>query len=167
VLAASLTISGACPNETWRVVAKEELDEGDETSVLEHHSETSKLEQLFLAIKNSNSSLMKLSMIIRNSPTRDDYLKAASRYNFESRYDIGHVREKHGSANGACDWLLERLGKAITRRRQYLKYREDHHGKLSRDWEDFSKNNESRKDENPENSIALTKATTFREKNRV
>lgn len=161
---ASLIISGARPNETWQVVAKEGLDEN---LVHKHRSETSDLEQLFLAIKNANSSLMKLSMIIRNSPTRDDYLKAASRYNFESRYDIGHAKEKHGSAKGADDWLLERLGRGITRRRQYLKYREDHHGKLSRDWEDFSKNNEPKNDGKPEKSIALTKATSFVEKNRV
>jgi hypothetical protein len=167
VIQASLIISGAYPNETWQVVGNNEIDEIDETSVHEHRSETSNLEQLFQAIKNGNVSLMKLSMIIRNSPTRDDYLKAATRYNFESRYDIGHVKEKHGSAKGANDWLLERLGKAITRRRQYLKYREDHHGKLSRDWEDIPKNNEPKNDEKPDKSIALTKATSFVEKNRV
>jgi hypothetical protein len=91
---------------------------------------TSDLDQLFMAIKNSNSSLMKITMVIRNSPARDDYLKAASRYRFDPRYDIGHVKEKHGSAKRSSDWLLERLGKALTRRRQYLKYREEHHGKL-------------------------------------
>jgi len=163
---ASLIICEACPNETWQVASNDEIDKSDETSVHKHRSETSDLEQLVQAIKNGNASLMKLSMIIRNSPTRDDYLKAASRYSFESRYDIGHVKEKHGS-RGANDWLLERLGKAITRRRQYLKYREDHHGKLSRDWEDFPKNNEPKSDKKPDKSIALTKATSFVEKIRV
>jgi hypothetical protein len=167
MMKASLIISGARPNEMWQVVTKEKLDEYGESSVLENSLETSELEQLFLAIKNSNASLMKLSMIIRNSPTRDDYLKAASRYNFDSKYDIGHVKEKHGSANGRSDWLLERLGKAITRRRQYLKYREEHHGKLSQDWKDFSDNNGPKQDEKPEKSISLTKATSFIEKKLV
>lgn len=91
---------------------------------------TSDMDQLLTAIKYSNNSLMKITMVIRNSPARDDYLKAASRYMFDPRYDIGHVKEKHSSAKRSSDWLLGRLGKAITRRRQYLKYREEHHGKL-------------------------------------
>lgn len=115
---------------------------------------------------------MKLSMVIRNSPSRDDYLKAASRYNFDARYDIGHVKEKHGAAKRSSDWLLERLGKAITRRRQYLKYREEHHTKLSRDW-DEAPEEEVVVDpdaaakvmaallEKPEKTIAQTKATTY------
>lgn len=108
-------------------------------------------------------------MVIRNSPGRDDYLKAASRYNFDARYDIGHVKEKHGSARRRSDWLLERLGKAITRRRQYLKYREDHHTKLSRDWDEApgevvvvakdGKEDENENIEKPEKTIALTKLT--------
>jgi hypothetical protein len=116
---------------------------------------------------------MKLSMVIRNSPSRDDYLKAASRYNFDARYDIGHVTEKHGSPKRSSDWLLERLGKAITRRRQYLKYREEHHTKLARDWEkevpeevvvpafDEAPRPTVIEEQKPERTIALTKATTY------
>jgi hypothetical protein len=115
---------------------------------------------------------MKLSMVIRSSPSRDDYLKAASRYNFDARYDVGHVKEKHGAAKRSSDWLLERLGKAITRRRQYLKYREEHHTKLSRDWDEAPEEvvvtglEDAPKvmaveNEKPEKTIALTKATTY------
>lgn len=119
--------------------------------------ETSELEELFTAIKTANRNLMKLSLVIRTSPTRDDYLKAASRYNFDSIWDIRHVREKHGSAKRSANWLIDRLGKAVTRRRQYLKYREDHHSKLARDWDELPK------EPSPEDqkTIALTKATTF------
>lgn len=60
------------------------------------------------------------------------------------------MKEKHGSARGSSDWLVERLGKAITRRRQYLKYREDHHGKLSRDWDEAPKDGEAKEDDKPE-----------------
>lgn len=156
-------ISDLIPNETWNIKPN---NEQVDCTVLENSLETSDLEQLLLAMKNTNLSLMKLSMIIRSSPGRDDYSKAASRYDFDNTYDIGHVREKHGSAKGACDWLIERLGQAITRRRQYLKYREDHHEKLSRDWEDPS-NNGSKKGIKPEKSVTFTKATSFYEDKRV
>jgi hypothetical protein len=116
--------------------------------------QTSQLQELFKAMKDANSNLMKLSMVIRTSPSRDDYLKAATRYQFDSSFDIGHVREKHGSAKGMNEWLIIRLGKAITRRRQFLKYREDHHGKLTRDWDQMEVGKEDK-------TVALTKATTF------
>lgn len=155
---ASLIVSGSEPNEKWQVGAISDSDEEEGNSTFDASPQTSELDQLFSAIKSSIASLMKLSIVIRTSPTRDDYLKAASRYNFESRYDIGHVREKYGSANRSPDWLTERLGKAITRRRQYLKYREDHHERLSRDWDEFPREAEGKNDEM---TIALTKATTF------
>jgi hypothetical protein len=125
---------------------------------------TSELDELLSAIESANSSLMKLSILIRNSPFRDDYLKAASRYKLDPKWDIGHVREKHGSAKRSTAWLVERLGKSITRRRQYLNYRKDHHEKLSRDWDEDTKEIEPEEDEKPEKTIAetkLTKATTF------
>jgi SepF-like predicted cell division protein (DUF552 family) len=159
----SSIVSGSEPNETWEVGAIS--DSEDEAPVKPSEIErTSDLDELIKAIKAANISLMKMSMVIRNSPSRDDYLKAATRYSFDPRYDIGHVMEKHGSAKRSSDWLLERLGKAITRRRQYLKYREDHHGKLTRDWEEAPAAPEVKLDlqeEKPPTTIAHTKATTF------
>ncbi|OBT40843.1 hypothetical protein VE00_08628 [Pseudogymnoascus sp. WSF 3629] len=97
--------------------------------------DTSYLQELCMAISSSNVSLMKLSILIRKSSNRDDYLKAASRYNtWEPSPFISHVREKYGSAKGSKEWLVERLGKDIMRRRQFLTYREEHHGKLTGDW---------------------------------
>jgi len=168
---ASMIINGSKRNEKWEDGAISDSDE-DNASTQGETTQTSDLEQLFIAIKTANSSLMKLSMVIRNSPARDDYLKAASRYPFDARYDIGHVKEKYGAAKRSSDWLLERLGKAITRRRQYLKYREEHHTKLSRDWENaivefetpLISTAKATEDERPEKTIALTKltkATTF------
>jgi hypothetical protein len=172
-LLALLIVNGTEPNEKWEVGAISDSDD-EIASTGEEAAETSELEQLFTAMKTANSSLMKLSMVIRNSPSRDDYLKAASRYNFDSRYDIGHVKEKHGATQRSSDWLLERLGKAITRRRQYLKYREEHHIKLARNWDTAAPPEEvvvpalehARaptviEQEKPEMTIALTKATTY------
>lgn len=95
---------------------------------------------------------MKLSVIIRNSPSRDDYLKAAARVKLDPTWDIGHVREKHGRAMGSREWLVERLGKSITIRRQYLEYRKNHHAKLDRDFE-VTKEGEP----NPANTLAEPK----------
>ena len=103
---------------------------------------------------------MKLSIVIRSSATRDDYLKAASRYKTWSPYpDIGHVREKYGSAKHTSDWLLERLGKAITRRRQFLKYRIEHNDKLAGIWDEGG--GEESRDKPEKTIVASTKATTF------
>jgi hypothetical protein len=171
-LKALLIVDGTEPNEKWDVGAISDSDD-DNASTPEEATQTSDLGQLFTAIKTANSSLMKLSMVIRNSPARDDYLKAASRYHFDARYDIGHVKEKHGAAKRSSDWLLERLGKAITRRRQYLKYREDRHIKLSKDWGEEAAAEvdmagleappmataKAIEDEKPEKTIALTKLT--------
>ena len=104
---------------------------------------------------------MKLSIVIRNSPARDDYLKAATRYRYDSRFDIGHVREKHSAAGPKNEWLVERLGKAISRRRAFLKYRQEHHEKLSKNWDD--EEDEVLETQKPQTVAHTkhTKATTF------
>lgn len=125
-------------------------EEGDEET-------TSSLQELLKAIIASISSLMKLSILIRSSPNRDDYIKAASRYNTWSAYpDIGHVREKYGYARYSKPWLLDRLGKTITRRRQFLKYRVEHHEKMTVEKEVVEK-----PEGPPMTIVASTKATTF------
>lgn len=123
------------------------------------------LQELLLAAKNGVGSLVKLSMIIRSSPMRDDYPKAAARYQFDPRWDIGHVMEKYGKSKYSEPWLIERMGKAITLRRQYLKYREEHHGKLSRDWDNLVRHTKGKAKDTITitHSAPLTKATTFYE----
>jgi hypothetical protein len=128
---------------------------------------TSELEELFSTIETANGSLMKFSIVIRVSPGRDDYLKAAARYpNYDSSfllYYISHVRDKHGATMGDREWLIERMGKAITRRRQYLTYRKEHQGKLSRDW-GGGEDEDVRPGGNREHTVALTLATEYVEK---
>jgi hypothetical protein len=152
---ASSIVRGDVENRTWKLGYISDSEDSEDSEGDEKFPQTSELEQRFSAMNATCTNLMKLSMIIRNSPSRDDYLKAASRYNFDSRYDIGHVKEKYGSAKGSKDWLLERFGKGITRRRQFLKYREEHHGKLARDWDAVEE------EKAPDRTVALTKATTF------
>lgn len=161
----TLIISGHKPNETWSLadLSDSSDDSEDEKSDREDEANqefTSSLEELLKAITSSVSSLMKLSILVRSSATRDDYVKAASRYNTWSAWaDIGHVREKYGRAKYSEPWLVERLGKTITRRRQFLKYRVEHHQKMSEEKEEKEENAEM--PERPERTIASTKATTF------
>ena len=131
----------------------------DEAFELQHSSRTkvqsSKLDHLLKAISATITSLMRLSILIRSTSPRDDYLKAASRYDMWSPLpDIGHVREKYGRARYCQPWLLERLGLSITRRRQFLKYRVEHHEKMT---EVMVEDVDMLRD----NPMASTKATTI------
>ncbi|TAQ86664.1 hypothetical protein B7494_g5027 [Chlorociboria aeruginascens] len=167
---AFLIVSGEKPNETWNAGELSDSEDDGRIPAPDDIAQTSELDELFAAIKASNSSLMKLTMVIRNAPTHDDYLKAASRYYFDPTFDIGHVREKHCGANGVSNWLIERLGKGITRRRQFLKYREEHQSKMTKDWDVNPKHTEEDHEtinEKPEMSITLTKATTYVENDPV
>jgi hypothetical protein len=73
--------------------------------------------------------LVRLTVTIRNPGPRGRYIKTSSAdaSHFEA-HDILHVRSKFNDVESS---LADRLGKAISRRRQYFKYRESHHEKLS------------------------------------
>jgi hypothetical protein len=86
--------------------------------------------------------LLRFSMTLRN-PARHDQMKestSTSTHHFE-RFDIDHVQHKFP---GAQPYLHERLGRAISKHRQYFKYREEHHSKLAEGLDD-----EMVKDERP------------------
>jgi hypothetical protein len=74
--------------------------------------------------------LLRLSITIRNPAPHDHFRSRAGTdvINPYEQWDIKHVREKFPNADPG---LSERLGKATARRRQYLKYREEHAMKLS------------------------------------
>ncbi|KAH0545417.1 hypothetical protein FGG08_000558 [Glutinoglossum americanum] len=93
---------------------------------------TTEIQQLFLAIVETITSLLKLSITIRNPAPRDRHAKSASFSPYDDRYDIGHVWQKFPHARKSS-WLIDRLGKANSRRRLYLRYREKHREKLSKE----------------------------------
>ena len=75
------------------------------------------------------TSLYRLSMTVRKSTWNNRYLKSASiNVSFFERYDIEHVAQKFPNADRL---IVERLGRGISRRRQYFKYRELHAAKLA------------------------------------
>ena len=88
------------------------------------------LQQLSQSTSDIIANLYKLSIIIRNGNLSQDRLLKSSKIDVlcYEPYDEQHAKNKFPEAS---EELVERLGKANTRRRQYLKYRERHHEKLS------------------------------------
>ena len=95
--------------------------------------EISELDELFGTVQDTITNLMRMSILIREATPRDRYPKAEklSGGQFLASFDIDHVGNKFPKISGREQvWLKERLGKAITQRRQFLKYCRDHRDKL-------------------------------------
>jgi hypothetical protein len=77
------------------------------------------------------SYLFRVAALIGKSIARDRYARAesASKEKFDDQYDIAHVKAKFRQGK-ASDWLLLRLGRAITKRRQYIKYVREHRSRI-------------------------------------
>uniref|UniRef100_A0A0D2XP58 C2H2-type domain-containing protein n=1 Tax=Fusarium oxysporum (strain Fo5176) TaxID=660025 RepID=A0A0D2XP58_FUSOF len=92
-------------------------------------SGNSELSQIFAAIVEDINCLFRLSVSIHNPSPHDRFKKACltDTSGYEP-FDVQHVCNKLSKAPKP---IAERLGKAISRRRQYFKYRELHHDKLA------------------------------------
>jgi hypothetical protein len=91
------------------------------------------LDEILQSLADSISSLFKISLLIRSATPRDRYAKAATsaKQPFDNTFDISHVGHKHTKLEiKENQWLRNRLGQAITQRRQFLKYCREHHDKL-------------------------------------
>ena len=121
---------------------------------------TSELSELSLSVQEGVTNLFELSMIIRKKPEKDEYIKASLRYDFDPSLDINHVGDKYPSARRGEPWLMERLGTAITRRRQYLIYRREHQKRLE-------EVHQVTKDGDGKTVWSGTKASTFIPDNRL
>lgn len=102
---------------------------------------TSELQELFESTAETITSLFKLSIVIRNATFRDRYARAlaAAKEPLNDSFDISHVGEKFPRLR-RTPWLEKRLGKAITQRRQHLKYCQEHHDRLAEDIEHDGEN---------------------------
>lgn len=104
----------------------------DEASVLSDQSQpSSELKELLESSSDTITSLFKISVLIKSATTRDRYAKAAKAQGepFDAQFDISHVGHKFPLIR-RTDWLETRLGKAITQRRQYLRYCRQHRDRL-------------------------------------
>ncbi|KAF2826329.1 hypothetical protein CC86DRAFT_28104 [Ophiobolus disseminans] len=88
------------------------------------------LKQLLSTAKTMVTSLFRLSMAIRDpAPTSQSTRTITADKSYFENHDVLHVQAKYP----ACpEYLVNRLGRAISARRQYLTYREEHHSKLSK-----------------------------------
>ncbi|KAI1735505.1 hypothetical protein F4680DRAFT_306683 [Xylaria scruposa] len=95
----------------------------------ENEDADTEISQLTLDVTDVMNCLLRMSITIRDPSRHDRFTGSQSTemLHFEP-YDIQHVCSKFDRIDPE---LTKRLGKAITRRRQYFKYREAHHGKLS------------------------------------
>ena len=100
---------------------------------------TSEIQELYLAIIAAITSLFKASVFIRRPVPNDRYAKSKNLDPYDDRYDIQHAGQKFPKAYQQSPWLIERLGKANTKRRQYFRYRQLHREKLSIDLEPYPK----------------------------
>lgn len=104
-------------------------DDDDDLPGLEDLGYESELVQIFASIVDSTTRLLRLSITIRNPAPHDRFLRAkATSTKHNEPWDIQHARGKFPQADFE---LVERLGKALSQRRQYFKYRESHHGRLA------------------------------------
>ncbi|KAK4229267.1 hypothetical protein QBC38DRAFT_508389 [Podospora fimiseda] len=92
-------------------------------------SPETELEQIAIDVADVVNCLLRLNVDIKNPAPHQRYLETASTdTSHYEEFDTNHVA---GKFSGAEEWLTRRLGKAISRRRQYFRYRESHHAKLS------------------------------------
>lgn len=77
---------------------------------------TSELQQLMSDVVEITTCLLRLSMAIRNPAPHDLFMESNQiNTSYLESFDIGHVQAKFP---GAEEYLITRLGKAISRRRQ-------------------------------------------------
>ena len=116
-------------------VAFDDLDE-TELALLANVKSTSEADELCLSVSDTITNLLKVSALLRKTTTRDRYAKAATKaasqsgFSIPHSYDVQHVREKFPKLE-AKPWLLDKLGSAITQRREYLRYIQTHHTKIA------------------------------------
>lgn len=112
----------------WEDLSDSDSDISETDLAPQDGEESTELAQLASNMTEINSCLMRLSLAIRNPAPHDQFKesKQIDVTHFEA-FDIEHVRGKFPSAP---EYLILRLGKAISRRRQYLRYREEHRKKL-------------------------------------
>jgi len=97
-------------------------------------SKSCKTSWLSASLDDTLRRLFHLSALISKSSTRDKFARARlkCRLDMYEVHDIQHVREKVAYAGGRADtFVVERLGKANTSRRQFIAYSRKHAAELN------------------------------------
>lgn len=107
------------------------IQSNDENTSQDPTDETAMILEL---ISECISSLFRTGMLIRKAGHTDRFTRALqmSTSSFYSGFDIDYVREKHPKLKGSnAKELSERLGNAISKRRQFVQYSRDHKARLA------------------------------------
>lgn len=89
--------------------------------------ENAELKQVLSQMEDVLDCLMRLAITIRNPAPYDQYKSRAGVFPYPNEWDISHVLQKFP---GIDPVISGRLGKALTQRRRYFNYREEHHLRL-------------------------------------
>ncbi|KAK5112294.1 hypothetical protein LTR85_011566 [Meristemomyces frigidus] len=110
----------------------EAITDDDDLALLALAEPVSEAHEICLAVSDLITSLLRVSVLLRKATTRDRYAKAAAAGgpSLPTNFDIEHVLHKF-PVTAEKQWLAERLGSAITERRQFLGYSRDHHERIS------------------------------------
>ncbi|KAF2875881.1 hypothetical protein BDV95DRAFT_284582 [Massariosphaeria phaeospora] len=116
----------------WDEFSDSDSDSGSDFEGSQDGTEinSTELGQLLANIKSTVTCLFRLSMAVRDPAPESQHRSTITvdKSYFEV-HDIMHVKAKFPAC---ADHLAERLGRAISGRRQYLSYREAHHQKLAK-----------------------------------
>ena len=106
-------------------------ESSDSSSESSDPDSPTELEMILNDIKQTISCLYKLAIVVHNPAPRDRFRKAEDidTSHFEL-WDSKHIGEKFPMLASESPFLLQRLGKANSRRRQVFKYNKIHHSKM-------------------------------------
>ncbi|KAI0965397.1 hypothetical protein F4678DRAFT_335366 [Xylaria arbuscula] len=91
-------------------------------------SERKESQDILDVISECTRGLLKISVLIRKATPRDRFARALQVDNpFIDQFDINYVAERYPKLRKpGFEWLCVRLGRAITKRRQFLRYSREH-----------------------------------------
>ncbi|KAL8792355.1 MAG: hypothetical protein Q9195_005058 [Heterodermia aff. obscurata] len=128
--------SGQRSNQVGTLEFHEESDGtlNSENPVVVETEHLSEIRELFETCQDCISCLFRLSVAIRKATNRDKYSTSARRREdpYDELFDITHVGHKFPKVHDNHPWLEARLGRAITRRREFLRYSREHKQRLGR-----------------------------------
>lgn len=104
---------------------EDEADQDGAADVQDEDMPETELDQIALDVAEVVDGLLRLSMSIRNPAPHDRFI--ASLPTETSHFEASDIQYVQSRFTSLPYWLAERLGKAISRRRQYFRYRQAHH----------------------------------------
>ncbi|RYP44264.1 hypothetical protein DL768_009268 [Monosporascus sp. mg162] len=131
-----------CKSLTEAFVSYSMLMDGEETSSISGVEDDSfptvgakdEAHDILDVVSECIRGLLKISILIRKATPRDRFAKALRKRQdpYLDEFDIRYVEERHPKLRHPnAKWLSERFGRAITKRREFLRYCREHRDKIA------------------------------------